>query len=233
MSFRNILVWGLVLPITIILFPVAVVAYLIGKSGNGVHSVATLWLRIALILSGVRVEVRGLENIPKGSGPVILASNHKGAFDIPVLQTSIPLQFRWIAKSGLFSIPFTGWAMRMAGYVSVDTHSGRAFLTSIREAVRKIQAGTSVLIFPEGERYVKPGLLPFKKGVFLLAVKSKAPIIPIAIKGTETVMVRGRLKITPGIVRVGICPPIDSTGRDAQTLNDMTHAAIEQEMAKL
>ncbi len=232
MSFRNILVWSLCLPITLILFPFAVGSYIIDKSGNGVHSVASLWLRICLILAGVKVEVRGLENIPTGGGPFILASNHKGAFDIPALQANIPIQFRWIAKSGLFTIPFTGWAMRMAGYISVDTHSGRAFLTSIRAAVRKIQGGTSVLIFPEGERYTDPGLLPFKKGVFLLAVKSKAPIIPIAIIGTEKILPRGQSRIRPGLVKIAFCPPIESVGRNAQTLDDMTREAIEREMER-
>ena len=215
------------------MFPFAILAYLVDKSGNGVHSIASLWLRICLILSGVSVEVSGLENLPKGGGPFILASNHKGAFDIPALQVNIPIQFRWIAKSGLFTIPFTGWAMRMAGYISVDTHSGKAFLTSIRAAVRKIQEGNSVLIFPEGERHSEPGLLPFKRGVFLLAVKSKAPIIPIAIKGTEKIMPRGQSKIRPGHVKIAFCPVIQSEGRKEAELGDMTRVAIEQEYEKL
>ena len=228
MSFRNILVWSLCLPITLILFPFAVGSYLIDKSGNGVHSVASLWMRACLILSGVKVEVRGVENIPNSGGPFILASNHKGAFDIPVLQTNIPIQFRWIAKSGLFTIPFTGWAMRMAGYISVDTHSGKAFLTSIRAAVRKIKEGNSVLIFPEGERHTEPGLLPFKRGVFLLAVKSKVPVLPIAIKGTEKILPRGKSRIRPGLVKIAFCPPIQSEGRKEAELGDMTRAAIEK-----
>ncbi|VAW39030.1 hypothetical protein MNBD_DELTA02-223 [hydrothermal vent metagenome] len=232
MSFRNILVWSLCLPVTLILFPFAVAAYLIDRSGNGVHCIASLWLRICLILSGVKVEVRGLEKIPVSGGPFIFASNHKGAFDIPALQVNIPIQFRWIAKSGLFTIPFTGWAMRMAGYISVDTHSGKAFLTSIRAAVRKIQDGNSVLIFPEGERHTEPGLLPFKRGVFLLAVKSKAPIIPIAIKGTEKIMPRGQSRIRPGVVKIGFCPPIESEGRKEQELGEMTREAIERELEK-
>jgi 1-acyl-sn-glycerol-3-phosphate acyltransferase len=233
MSFRNILVWSLSLPITLFLFPFAVLAYLIDRSGNGVHSIATFWLRICLILSGVSVEVRGLENVPKGTGPVIFASNHKGAFDIPTLQVNIPIQFRWIAKSGLFTIPLTGWAMRMAGYISIDTHSGKAFLTSIRAAVKKIQDGNSVLIFPEGERNSEPGLLPFKRGVFLLAVKSKAPIIPIAIKGTEKILPRGQSCIRPGRVVISFCPPIASEGKKELELGEMTRAAIELELGKL
>jgi 1-acyl-sn-glycerol-3-phosphate acyltransferase len=232
MFFRNILVWTLCLPITLFLFPFAVVAFLIDRSGNGVHWVGSLWLRIWLILSGVSVEVSGLENIPQG-GPFIFASNHKGAFDIPALQANIPIQFKWIAKSGLFTIPFTGWAMRMAGYIAIDTHSGKAFLTSIRAAIKKIQEGNTVMIFPEGERNTEPGLLPFKKGVFLLAVKSKAPIIPIAIKGTEKILPRGQKWIRPGRVKIGICTPIESSGFNAQALDDMTRAAIEQELEKL
>ncbi len=228
MFFRNLVIWGLGVPITFILFPFALAGHLVDRSGNAVHRVGTLWMRIALLLSGVRVEVNGLENIP--SGPVILVANHKGAFDIPALQVSLPLQFRWVAKKGLFKIPLVGWAMSMAGYIPIDTHAGRAFLKSIRATVEKIRGGTSILVFPEGTRNPRPGLLPFKRGVFLLAEKSGAPIVPIAIKGTESIMKIGSLVIRPGNVRVSIGPPIEPAGLKEKDLQEATRRAIEKEL---
>jgi 1-acyl-sn-glycerol-3-phosphate acyltransferase len=157
---------------------------------------------MALFLAGVAVEVKGLDKIPRG--PVILASNHRAAFDIPVLQGCLPVQFRWLAKRSLFKIPVFGWFMTLAGYIPIEReHAGRAY-RSIESAAGRIKGGTSVLIFPEGMRSYSEKLLPFKRGAFMLASRSEAPIVPVAVTGTT------------GIV-----------GKDEKRLNDMTRGAIE------
>ncbi|MBI5235838.1 MAG: 1-acyl-sn-glycerol-3-phosphate acyltransferase [Deltaproteobacteria bacterium] len=226
MLVRTIILWLIGLPITAILFIVVLISLALDRSGNAVHSIGALWCRVILRLSGVVVTVRGAENIPAGK-PIILLSNHQGAFDIPALQGCLPLQFRWVAKKSLFSIPVIGWSMRFAGYIGIEREHGSKAYRSIVSAAKKIQAGTSVLVFPEGTRSVSGELLPFKRGAFMLAVKSGALVIPVAITGTRDIMKKHGLLITPHSVTITIGRPIETSGMDEKMLSDETRRMIE------
>src|SRR4030065_816867 len=109
-------VWLIGLPVTIFLFILLIISLSLDRSGRAIHSIGRLWSRSLLLLSGVTVEVKGLENILAGK-PQIFASNHQGAFDILALQALIPTQFRWVAKRSLFKITIIGWAMSLTGCV--------------------------------------------------------------------------------------------------------------------
>ncbi|MEK6790450.1 MAG: lysophospholipid acyltransferase family protein [Deltaproteobacteria bacterium] len=223
---RTVITWLIGLPITLILFIAVLISLALDRSGSSVHSIGALWCRVILRLAGVIVTVRGAENIPEGS-PVILLSNHQGAFDIPALQGCLPLQFRWVAKKSLFSIPVIGWSMRFAGYIGIEREHGSKAYRSIVRAAKKIQTGTSVLVFPEGTRSGGAGLLPFKRGAFLLAVKSGVPVIPVAINGTKDIMKKGGLLITPHNVTITIGRPIETNGMDEKALSDVTRRMME------
>src|SRR3989344_8926187 len=119
MLIRTLYVWLFGLPVTIFLFMLVIISLIFDRSGKDMHSIGRLWSRSLLFLSGVTVEVKGLENILTDK-PQIFASNHQGAFDILALQAFIPIQFRWVAKRSLFKIPIIGWSMSLAGYVSMD-----------------------------------------------------------------------------------------------------------------
>lgn len=204
---RTLLLWLLGLPVTIFLFIIVLLSLIFDRSGNSIHSIGGLWSRILLFLSGAAVDIKGAEHLLKDK-PQILASNHQGAFDILALQAFIPIQFRWVAKMSLFKIPLVGWSMSLAGYIGIErTRAGSAY-KSIEEAAEKIKNGTSVLIFPEGTRSRSGELLPFKRGSFLLAVKSGVPVIPISIKGTRDIMKKGSILIKPGLIKVVIGEPI-------------------------
>ena len=170
---RTLLVWGLGLPVTFICFTLMIPAYFIDRTGNAAHSIATFWAKAVMRLAGIKVAMLGAENIPKGV-PLIILSCHRGAFDIPALQSVLPVQFRWVAKKSLFKLPLVGWSMALAGYISIDREKGAAAYRSMDIAAEKIKAGTSVLIFPEGTRNAGDSLLIFKKGGFTLAEKSGA-----------------------------------------------------------
>lgn len=229
MFVRTVIIWLIGLPITAILFIVVLISLALDRSGRLVHSIGALWCRVILRLAGVVVTVRGAENIPRDT-PVILLSNHQGAFDIPALQGCLPLQFRWVAKKSLFSIPVIGWSMRFAGYIGIEREAGSKAYRSIVSAARKIQTGTSVLVFPEGTRSASNELLPFKRGAFLLAVKSGAPVIPVAINGTKDIMKKGGFLITPASVTITIGRPIQTVGIDEKGLSEETRRMIERQL---
>lgn len=181
-------------------------------SPNYLHTYARLWGRIGLLLAGVGLEVEGRENL-LSDRPVIYMSNHQSNFDILAVFAGLPGQFRWLAKEELFRIPLFGLTMRRAGYIPLDRSDRQKAIQGMGAAARRIAAGASVMIFPEGTRSPDGSLLPFKKGGFILALESQVPIVPIVIRGSCKIMPKHSRWIRGGTIRITIFPSIDTTGR--------------------
>jgi 1-acyl-sn-glycerol-3-phosphate acyltransferase len=209
--FRTLWAWMILLISTILLGTIAIFISLFDRSGNVPHLVARLWGKIQLATTGTTVRIQGLAHIdPRKS--YILVANHQSNFDIFAFLGYLPIQFRWIAKAELFRAPFMGWAMSRIGYIALDRESPKKAYRSMLQAAEKIKNGVSVIIFPEGTRSPNGSLQPFKKGVFLIALKSQAPILPITICGTGKIMQKGDWRIYPGKVQIMIDPPIETAG---------------------
>ncbi len=189
------------------LTPVAAAAYHITKARKNAHRFGKLWANILLTTCGIKVDVMGLENIPMNE-PVIFACNHASQIDIPVLYKVLPVTFRFLVKKELFKIPVLGTAMRSAGYIPIDRSGGKAAVRSLQAAAQELKKGASIVIFPEGTRSLDGSLGPFKAGAFALAIRSKHPVIPVAIHGTYEILPKGGFTARPGSVRVNIGPPI-------------------------
>ncbi len=186
-----------------------VIFSLIQDDDNVIHKLARIWARSILLISGVRVTVRGIENIdPEKS--YIYMSNHQSNYDIPVLLAHLKVQFRWLAKAELFRIPVFGPAMRNAGCISIDRSNRKSAFLSLKKAATKIRKGVSVMIFPEGTRSRDGNISAFKTGGFILAIDSTAPIVPVIIKGTWSIMARTGWSIQPGKVHIDILKPIET-----------------------
>lgn len=176
------------------------------------HAYARIWGRVSLWLAGVRLTVEGREHLTKGK-PVVYMANHVSNFDILALFAGIPDQFRWMAKVELFRIPLFGLAMSRAGSIPVDRSNRRNSVLSMRQAVARIAAGTSVVIFPEGTRSKDGTLQPFKTGSFTLALQAQVPVVPLAIIGSGEVMPKHSRWIRGGHIRLQIMPPVATAGR--------------------
>ena len=213
----------------VLLAPVAIVASLVTGSGNAAHSLGRLWAGITLSCTGVRVQTTGTEHIPRET-PCIFAANHASQYDIPVLYKALPVQFRFLVKKELFRVPLLGLAMKRAGYIPIDRSGGKAALLSLRKAADAIRAGTSIVVFPEGTRSRDGRLQPIKPGAVVLALKSRCPVVPVAISGTHRVLPKGRLGARPGRVRVRIGPPIkteeDGAVRSKEEVSRELYTAI-------
>jgi 1-acyl-sn-glycerol-3-phosphate acyltransferase len=164
----------------------------------------------------------------------IYAANHQSAFDILVLLAKLKVQFRWLAKDSLFKIPLFGWAMRRTGYIPINRSNPKQAYQSLLEAAKKVNEGSSVVIFPEGTRQETEALGEFKKGGFILALKSRKPIVPIGIQGSSRIKHKMGLRINPGTVQVVLGKPIPTEGlrnKDAEALMERVKAAIEENLA--
>lgn len=150
---------------------------------------ATRWSRSSAKGLKIAIEVEGLENVPEGA--LVYASNHESLVDILVLGACLPGDFKWAAKRSVMNIPFLGWHLRLAGHVPVDRNQGKEAASAVVEAFTSVlDEDKPLLVFPEGTRTEDGNLRPFKDGAFRAAVEADAPIVPVAIRGTFSLMSR-------------------------------------------
>lgn len=169
----------------------------------------SMWIAaVGVRAAGIQISVEGQENFPVDRACIIMA-NHVSNLDPPVLLPLIPGRTAVFVKKVLMKIPFIGMGMRMGGFVPVERSGSReAAVESIRRASAVLASGVHITSFPEGTRSRSGTMLPFKKGPFYLALETGAPIIPVSIWGTEAMMRKGSLAITPGVAHVRFHPPV-------------------------
>jgi 1-acyl-sn-glycerol-3-phosphate acyltransferase len=204
------------------------VSYL-DSSGRLVQRVARLWGRALLRVCKINYTVQGLELLTPGR-PYVFAANHQSQFDIMVLLAALPGPFVYLAKKSLFQVPIFGLAIARMGCIPVDRTNLQEAIKSLNRAAALIQAGRSVVVFPEGTRGATGHLLPFKKGSFVMAAKSGQPIVPVSISGTRFILPRGLVRLKPGPIKVVIAPPIDPQSfprNRKEELMDTVRRAIE------
>jgi 1-acyl-sn-glycerol-3-phosphate acyltransferase len=137
-------------------------------------------------------------------------------------------------KRSLMKIPLFSTALQMGKFVPVSRANSREDAQrSVEAAADALNSGLNITIFPEGTRSPDGKLLPFKKGAFFLAEETGAPIIPVVITGTERMMPKNTLRITPGEAYIKFLPPIrpqDASSREE--LMERVRSAMEQELER-
>jgi 1-acyl-sn-glycerol-3-phosphate acyltransferase len=164
-------------------------------------------LRVFLRLF-TRLETKGLENIPK-SGPLLVAFNHLAHLDAALVLPFLPQPVESIALEDLYHVPVTGQLLRLYGTIPV--HRDQFDRDVIRRALQALAEGKMLALAPEARMSLTGALEQARQGAAYLALRSGAPILPVAITGTETVpsdlkrLRRPRLTVTFG--EVIITPP--------------------------
>ncbi len=195
--------------------------------------VARFWARTLLAVSGIKVRVEGLDQIdPHGS--YVFIANHLSYMDTPVAMAHIPVQFRFLAKRGLFQIPFLGQHLRQAGHIPVPREDPRAAVKTMQQAADVIQQKKiSLLIFPEGGRSHDGVLRPFKEGGAYIAIKAGVPLVPLVLIGTRDVLPYGAGIVQSGEVILRILPPIDTRHFNLKDRAAVTNQLREQILNEL
>ncbi len=136
--------------------------------------------RAALTLV-LRLRCFHAERVPS-SGPLLVVSNHQSHFDPPLVGVCLARRHIVpIARQGLFNHPVFGWLIRNLNSISINEKEGDA--VAIRRAVKELEAGRCVLIFPEGSRSPDGAMRPFKRGVWVLVHRAKCTVLPAAVEG--------------------------------------------------
>jgi 1-acyl-sn-glycerol-3-phosphate acyltransferase len=206
--------------------PFLIHAWLTGNT-DVLYRVGVQGARMALWLSGVRLEVHGLEKIPPGRA-VIFMPNHQSNCDPPAMVVILP-PVLVMAKREFFRVPVLGRGMRARGFIPVDRRNRERAIAAVEQAVAALKAGHSFLAYPEGTRSPDGRLQTFKKGVFVMAIKAGAPIVPISVSGGSKIMPKGKFVIRPGRVRITIHDPIPTANvrlDERQMVIDLTRQAI-------
>lgn len=203
--------------------------------GNWTNRAARMWAKGLLWASWIRLEVRDAASIVRSSGPedrFVIMANHQSLFDIPALLVAIPGQSRFIAKRSLFRIPVFGWAMALGGFIPVDRKDRSTAKDSFAAALDKLSRGASIVVFPEEVRSLGGKVLPFRRGGFLMALKSGLPVVPVGLHGTFAVQSRRSFLIRPQTVTVHFGAAIPLAGRSIRELPAVT-AEVRAQVAAL
>jgi 1-acyl-sn-glycerol-3-phosphate acyltransferase len=187
-----------------------------------------MWL--LRVICGIRMEVRGRENVP--SEPCIVLCKHQSAWETFALQTVFPPQV-WVIKRELLWLPFFGWGLAMTNPIAINRSEGKqAVKQLLREGKDRLDHGFCVVIFPEGTRMAYGERGKYKIGGALLGVSSGAPVVPVAHNAGKHWGRKAFLK-HPGTIVMSIGKPIDPNGLKADEINRRAEDWIEAEMTKL
>jgi len=159
----------------------------------------------------------------------VVVANHLSDAD-PFLLSFLPWDMRWIAKEELYRLPIIGNLMRYGGDIPIARKSREGARIAMEEARRSLDAGISIMMFPEGTRSKDGKLLPFKDGAFRLAIEAGVPILPVAIAGTEACRPKGSKWLREASAAARVLPPVATKGMtidDVERLRDEVRARIE------
>lgn len=217
---------------TFIFGGLALLAQLFGvehKRGGVYEWCTRTWARWLLGAAGVKVIRHGGAHMEVDT-PRVFVANHISWFDIPASIDALP-PYGFVAKRELERIPLFGPAAKAVGVIYIDRENRKAAFSAIDDAASKIRDGQSVLVYPEGTRGDRYALRPFKKGPFVLAIGSGAPIVPVVIYGTIAVNPRGSFRASPGEVHVHILEPVPTEGL-TYSERDTLAERVRQSMAE-
>jgi 1-acyl-sn-glycerol-3-phosphate acyltransferase len=230
--------WIFVVPLfalaTIVCGAFSIAASLSKKRGRVMMGAAArVWGGMLVKIAGVRITVEGLEKIDP-NGAYVFASNHLSYMDTPVVLSQIPVQFRFMAKSGLFKIPFLGTHLAQAGHIPVPREDPRAAVRALALAGQTIRDhGISVLVFPEGGRAVDGKLQEFKEGAAYIAINAGVSVVPLALIGTREVLAMHTTIFHRGPVTLRVADPIPIEGLTMRDRKALTNKVREQIAAML
>ncbi|MCX5685951.1 MAG: lysophospholipid acyltransferase family protein, partial [Candidatus Omnitrophica bacterium] len=160
----------------------------------------------------------------------IVISNHQSLADI-VIMYKTRMQFKWVAKESLFSVPFIGWNLSLARHIKLERGKLGSIKKVYRQAAEWLRSGISVLFFPECTRSQTGEIGDFQNGAFKLAIKEGVPVLPIFIENAGKAIPRGSWLFTTKVpVSMKVIPPIDTSqfrAADFARLRDTARAALE------
>lgn len=174
---------------------------------DAVNEIVKKWATAHVKRSGATFHITGCEHVPQ-DGPVLFVANHQSDFDIAVFMCFIPRSKGYVSKVQLLRVPLLRTWMMNLRCVFLDRDDMRKSAKAINECIAILKSGYPMVVFPEGTRSKTGETGEFKAGSFKLATKSKAPIVPVTIKGTRNIMEGNNYIIKPAEVTITVHPVV-------------------------
>lgn len=212
-----------------------VVAALVLRPFNGHHSAQHATARAFQFLmkyaTGVTVSVDDPHNYLGRVRPGVFVGPHQTELDILILGAVFPRHCSVTAKASLKRVPVLGWFMALSGTVFINRSNSKSAREAMQGAADEMRRrGQSVWMFPEGTRSyaAEPGLLPFKKGAFHLAVQAKVPVVPVVVANYADILDVKKWRFNAGVVRIKVLKPIETTNLTTADVEDLTRDTREK-----
>lgn len=183
--------------------------------------------RFVFRLSGMPLEVTGLDRLPEG--PSVVVANHASYLDGIVMMAALPPRFTFLIKSEMNDAPFIGLLLRRLGMAFVARANTSAAAGAAARLIRAAKKGNAIGVFPEGTFRREPGLRSFRLGAFLAAARGNLPVVPVVIRGTRCILPAGAWLFRPRTIQVALLAAItmETGGREqAENLRDAARQAI-------
>lgn len=198
--------------------------YLFRKLGNALTFANPAW----------RLHISG-ETISNPRLPYVVVSNHQSLADIPLI-SNLPWEMKWMGKAELFAIPVIGWMMQLAGDIAVNRQSARSGALALIKAQRYLEQKCSVIIFPEGTRTLDGRVRQFSDGAFHLAIRAKAPILPLVIEGSRDCIPKNSWQFgKPSEIFLKVLPPVETSSmsiEDVPALRETVRSMMVNQVAE-
>lgn len=220
------LFWGFVTVSSVVLYPVAVVIWLVTKPFDRrlvvLHRFTCFWASLYTWFNPVwQVTVEGREKIRRGTTYVMVA-NHLSLLDILVL-FRLFRHFKWVSKIENFKVPFIGWNMRLNQYIELRRGDRGSIMQMMKACERTLDQRNSIMMFPEGTRSSTGEMRAFKPGAFELARKTGTPVLPIVITGTaDALPKRGFVLQGRHPISIRVLDPVPADRCAQMTVDELT-----------
>lgn len=193
-------------------------------SQTSARTVARLMLRLA----GIPLRVQGLELLPQQQ-PFVLVTNHASYLDAVVLVAALPGDVSFVAKRELADFAILRILLERLGTEFVERFDTQRSVEDTAQVLKAVRQGRAVVFFPEGTFGREPGLRPFRMGAFIVAAQAGVPVVPLALRGTRSILRAKQWLPRRGTLRLTIGEPLAARGTDwtaAIALRDEARASI-------
>lgn len=200
----------------------------------GVHrrqKLVTFAAKMVFVLAGVKVTVRGIDNLPTHS--CVVVANHASYIDGPLLKGYLPARFGFVIKGEMRDIPVVHFLLRRSGSKFVERKEMTGSTRDARQLVKAAQEGESLGFFPEGTFLLQRGVGRFRPGAFVAAIKGDMPVVPVAISGTREMMPSGRLMPRMSDLFIDILPAIAPGDDDYGSSRKLAEASRQRIIAAI
>ena len=184
----------------------AIASWVPGRDWAGL--MARIWARGLLVTGGVRLRLnyaggdRSAWRATSEGRPLVYMANHRSLYDVAALLAILDSPVRFLTKRSLFRVPGFGWGLKAAGFVPVDRSDRSRAAETFAVAGKLLASDVSLVVFPEETRSSGPRMKPFRPGGFLLALKGRAPVAPVGIRGTGRIRRKGALAVRPATIEL-------------------------------